>query len=190
MAARLEIEVKIPIPNPRALRARLRAQAYRPGPARPETNWLFDDAHGTLRRSGRLLRLRQSGARWLLTAKGPRQLRGSLKSRPESETTVADGAQTRALLELLGYRQTLAYARRRTLWTRPGQRGEIALDATPFGVYLELEGPPAWIKSTARALALDLHRAEPRSYPELYAAHAARGQARRSKDHPPERDHA
>jgi adenylate cyclase class 2 len=169
--AGLEIEAKIPVPSPRALRRRLRAQGYRPGPSLQETNWIFDDARSTLRLSGRLLRLRQSGSQWLLTAKGPRRRPGAIKQRQECETAVADGPACRALLELLGFRATLTYARRRTLWSRPRERGAIALDQTPFGAYLELEGPPAWIRQTARTLALDLRHAEPRSYPELYAAH-------------------
>ncbi len=170
VSARVEIEVKFPVSDPAALRARLRRLGFRPGRSRQETNWLFDDARATLRRSGRLLRLRKSGARWLLTAKGPRRHATIWKERPEAETAVAGGPQARALLELLGYRATLAYARRRTLWTRPGERGEIAFDTTPFGAYLELEGPPAWIRQTARTLQLDLGNAEPRSYPALYAA--------------------
>ena len=48
---------------------------------------------------------------------------------------------------------------------------EACLDETPFGCYLELEGEPQAIRAAMESLGLAPDRAEPRSYPELYAAH-------------------
>jgi adenylate cyclase class 2 len=142
---------------------------FRAGERKKEANWIFDDAKGSLRRQGRLLRLRQSGGRWLLTVKGPR-LPGLLKRRSEAETPLADGPACRRALELLGYQARMIYRRHRTVFERAGEPGEIAWDETPMGVYLEIEGSAAWVRRTAAALGLDPARAEPRSYPELYAA--------------------
>ncbi|HUX68469.1 MAG TPA: class IV adenylate cyclase [Terriglobales bacterium] len=168
--AREEIELKFRVAAAPALRARLRHMGFRVAAGRRrETNWMFDDAQGRLRAGGRLLRLRRSGDAWLLTAKGKRRP-GPLKRRAEWETAVADGAGCRGLLALLGYRPTLAYARWRTLWQRPGEAGEVAWDETRFGVYLEIEGSAAWVRRTARELGLRVEQAEPRSYPEIYAA--------------------
>ena len=169
--AREEIELKFRVEEAPALRARLRRLGFRVAvPRRRETNWIFDDALGRLRAGGLLLRLRQSGNNtWLLTAKGKRRA-GALKRRVEWETAVGDGPACQGLLELLGYRPTLRYARWRTVLRRPGQVGEVAWDETPFGRYLEIEGSAGWVRRTARELGLAVTSAEPRSYPELYSA--------------------
>ena len=168
---REEIELKFPVSQPRVLRARIRALGFRVAVARRlERNWIFDDAMGGLRRQGCLLRLRQSGRQWRLTAKGPR-LPGPLKRRREAETPVADGPACRELLAVLGFRAQLSYQRHRTVLRRPGSAGgELDWDDTPLGSYLEIEGGAAWVRRTTRELGLALGAAEPRSYPELYAA--------------------
>jgi len=159
---KLESELKFPVEDRRALRGRIRALGFRvAAPRRLESNWLFNSPAA-------LLRLRRSGSTWRLTAKGPRR-KSKLKQRPEAEVVVSNGAAVRDLLALLGYRETFAYALHRTVFRRLRQRGELAWDETPFGIYLEIEGSPAWVLRTARALGLDPARAEPRSYPELFA---------------------
>jgi len=170
-ATNLEIELKFPVEEPRLLRSRIRSLGFRVAEARRiESNWIFDDAHDSLRRGGRLLRLRRSGQEWTLTVKGKRQA-GTLKQRPEFETNVGDGNSCRALLVELGYRERISYRRWRTTFERPRQPGELAWDETPFGIYLEIEGTAAWVRRTAAALGLAISAAEQRSYPELYAAH-------------------
>lgn len=183
----MEIEAKFFISPPAArgaqrqsmLRARLRRMGWRVAlPRRVEINWIFDDGCGSLRARGALLRLRHSGTRWLLTAKGPARFRGGLKARPEAETTVADGPACRRALALLGYRPRLRYSRYRTTYRQAGRRGELDWDETPMGVYVELEGPAAWVRARARELGLDPAAAETRTYPELYAAYRARAHTR------------
>ncbi|MGH9394603.1 MAG: class IV adenylate cyclase, partial [Terriglobales bacterium] len=63
----------------------------------------------------------------------------------------------------------------RTEYQRPGEGGVLAWDETPLGTFIEIEGAPAWVRRTARALALPIAAAEPRSYPEIYAASSAEG---------------
>ncbi len=160
-----EIEAKFRVTHPRRLRARMRALGFEAGPRRREQNWLFDYPSETLAASGRLLRLRRSGSQWLLTFKGPRRA-GRWKRRQEIETAV-NGEACRRLLERIGLRPVLRYARWRTLWRpRAAARGVVAWDETPIGICLELEGPARWIARTARAL--QLGQPEPRTYPELY----------------------
>jgi adenylate cyclase class 2 len=162
MPAKLETELKFHLARPASMRRRLRELGFAIHRRRTrEQNWLFGPPRATL------LRLRRSGRRWLLTAKGSR-LSGPLKRRKEIEIAVADGPALRRLLSLaLG--ETLSYTRHRTLFTRPGDPGEIAWDETPFGTYLEMEGTAAWVRRTAAALGLSVAAAEPRGYPEIYA---------------------
>jgi adenylate cyclase class 2 len=171
MPAKLETELKFPLPRPAPIGRRLRQLGFTiHRPRTREQNWIFGNSRD------RLLRLRRSGRRWLLTAKGPR-LAGELKRRAEIEIEVADGPALLRLLTLaLGVEVT--YTRRRTVFTRPRQAGEIAWDETPFGIYLEIEGAAAWVRRTAAALGLEPAQAESRSYPELYAT-ARRPKARR-----------
>lgn len=165
---KLESELKFAVAQPVRLRARLHVLGFRIAiPRRLESNWLFDDSGASLCRRGALLRLRRSGTGWWLTAKGPRRP-GVLKQRPEAEFALADGPAARALLAVLGFRESFAYALHRTVYRQPRQRGELDWDQTPFGVYLEIEGSPAWVLRTARALELDPAGAESRSYPELF----------------------
>lgn len=164
--SRDEVEAKFRVREAARVRARLRALGYRAGARRREQNWIFDDAAGTLGKSGRLLRLRRSGSAWRLTAKGPARMQGAVKRRAESETGVSDGAVCRRLLQQLGYRRVLSYGRWRTEWRRTGETGAVCWDETPIGMFVELEGPVRWIRQTAKLLGLT--EPEARSYPELY----------------------
>lgn len=164
----IESEAKFRIRDAAGLRQRLRALGFRVTGRRTfQQNWIWDDAQGSLRRAGRVLRLRRSGRQWRLTAKGPR-LAGAIKRRREEEMAVADGPQVLRLLALAGLRPVLTYARWRTRFQRPGESGELDWDETPVGVYLELEGRPAWVRRTAAELGLQLAKAERRSYAEIY----------------------
>ena len=146
----LEVEIKVAQPSAEAAAAALGSHGFRLEKARRlESNWLWDDAAGSLRARGELLRLRRSGEAWLLTFKAA-AVAGPHKSRDEIETGVADGEAARALLQALGYRETFVYERYRT--TYGDGQGEAVIDETPLGVYLELEGPPAWIDAIAARL--------------------------------------
>jgi adenylate cyclase class IV len=187
--AKVETELKFRVARPKLVRERLRRLGFHAGERIREINWIFDDEGGALRRRGRLLRLRQSGERWLRTIKGP-WLPGALKRRPEAETAVADGRACRRGLELLGYRVQQIYRRHRTTFGRPGDAGEVAWDDTPLGTYLEIEGTAAWVRRTAGELGLGVEQAEPRSYPELYAANAATRRPKGRKSPAPARPSA
>lgn len=170
-----ETELKFRVDEAAGLRQKLRARGFRVTRKRTrEQNWLFDNAGGSLRAEGKILRLRRLDDTWLLTAKGPRQP-GVLKRRREEQTYVREGARCRALLEMAGFRVVGRYAVTRTLLGRAGESGEIAWDETAKGIYLEIEGAARWVRSTAGELGLRPEDAEPRSYPELLLAHAGRG---------------
>ncbi len=169
-AVPVEREIKIPVADRDAVRAALvRAGAELVGPAGREVNLLFDDDAGSMAGSGRVLRLRHSGGRWLVTLKGPAAYRGAIKEREELETGVDDGDVLQAVFERLGLRPLVRYEKDRETWRLGGV--EVALDHTPMGDFVELEGPAGALEAAARALGLDPGSAVRGSYVGLWRAY-------------------
>ena|SRR5215469_8103101 len=134
-----------------------------------QADQLFDLEDNALRDSERLLRIRLSGGASILTYKGP-PLGGPHKSREELETQVEDGNVLRSILSRLGYRPSFRYEKYRTVFQEPGDNGsgEIGLDETPMGVFLELEGRADWIDQTAQRLGFSSADYITASYGSLY----------------------
>lgn len=163
-----EVEVKLAVRDARSARRRLLTAGFKVSVRRTfETNLVFDTADMTLRRSSRLLRLRQAGKTITLTYKGA-PLPGKHKSREELEVEVADLAGMTAILGRLGYQQAFRYDKYRTEFHQSGRSGEVMLDETPVGVFIELEGSPSWIDRTARRLGFDEDAYITASYARLY----------------------
>jgi len=116
-----------------------------------EANTLFDTPQGSLWRSGRLLRLRRAGSQGILTYKGA-PIAGKHKDREELETPVSNLDTMNQILARLDFTPGFRYEKYRTEYQRVGEAGVAALDETPIGVYLELEGAPDWIDTQARRL--------------------------------------
>ena len=122
-----------------------------------ERNELFDFVDGRLRKKGCVLRLRFTAGSCLLTFKGrPLGLRPH-KVRREIEVETKEGRSLGQILEMAGLMSVLRYEKFRTLYAsqvrkRRRSSGQIALDETPVGTFLELEGSPLWIDRTARRL--------------------------------------
>jgi adenylate cyclase, class 2 len=164
-----EIEIKIRLDDAGQGRRLLSRSGFRVVQRRAhEDNTVFDRADGSLRRQGKLLRLRRTGRVFLLTLKGP-AASGKFKSRQEIETTIEDPGHLEAILHGLGFKRVFRYEKYRTLYQSSDPRGTVMLDETPLGVFLELEGKPSWIVATAALLGfgkdsyitityMDLHR--------------------------------
>jgi len=118
-----------------------------------EENWVLDTPSGRLEGEGRLLRLRLAGGCWLLTLKGPSRTEGGHKLREESETGVGDGELLLEALRAAGLEVAWRYEKHRTAF-RLGEV-EAALDETPIGDFLELEGPAGATEEAARRLGYD-----------------------------------
>jgi adenylate cyclase class 2 len=117
-----------------------------------------------------VLRVRSEQGRSLLTYKGPVQP-SPFKLREERETVVADGETMRYILEQLGYTVWFRYEKYREEF---GARDAIiALDETPIGTFVEIEGSQQAIET----IAVDLGRAPADyivdSYRGLYVRHCA-----------------
>ena len=167
-----EIEVKLEVRNPQALKRRLAElgfQAIRPRGF--ESNRLYDFVDGRLRKARWALRLRFVKGCCLLTLKcGPVASR-SYKIRREIETEIENGERLSRILQMLGMRETLRYERYRTVYGHRASSGsrQLAYDETPFGNYIEIEGPKRWIDQTARQLGYQRKDYITLGYPTLYS---------------------
>lgn len=133
-----------------------------------EQNLVLDTPAGALRTGQQLLRLRQAGQVVTVTYKGP-PLAGPHKSREEIEFEASSLDQARTVFERLGFHPQFRYDKYRTEFERTGEAGLATLDETPLGVFLELEGPAAWIDENARDLGYSQSDYILSSYSRLYA---------------------
>ncbi len=145
-----------------------------------QVDQVFDFSDFALRQSGRLLRVRSenAGDSGILTYKGPAAQGGLHKSREELETTLGNRAMLELTLDRLGFVPTFRYEKYRTTFRSvlrssadqeaADERGLIALDETPIGVFLELEGPAYWIDRTAVRLGFSPEEYITFSYARLY----------------------
>lgn len=169
---KIETELKFPLADPEALRARLAALGAAYQDRVFERNLVFDDAAGSLRARGMLLRLRQArGAvltvKWLPEGEVPE----GLKVLGEAECAVADVEAMRGILERLGYAVAFGYEKVRETWLLGTLI--VCLDRLPFGHFLELEGEAPQIEAAAAALGLDRETGSTATYLGLWHAHLA-----------------
>jgi len=170
----IETEVKIRVAEAGAARAALAALgATCVRPRCFEDNLLLDDAAGSLRGSGSLLRLRRTPEQAVLTFKGPCLPDESVKSREEIEASVADAVAIQAILERLGLRPVFRYQKYRETWV--WKDVEIVVDETPIGTFLEIEGSKQGIQGAARALGHGPEELLTASYAGLFWAAGGQG---------------
>ena len=110
---------------------------------------LLDTDDEMLRRERATLRVRSEGGKSLLTFKGP-LLPGLIKIREEYETVVADGAALLTILESLGLHIWFRYEKYREEFSH--EDVIVAIDETPMGVFVEIEGSEAGITAMAESL--------------------------------------
>ena len=167
-----EIEIKLRLPaNLGQIRRALRDQGFRVSKSRlHEYNVLLDTSTRALRSHGKLIRVRRVGLHSVLTYKGPAE-QGRYKKRHEIEVALPDSFGVEQILNELGYHPIFRYEKFRTEFAKPPRAGKVLLDETPIGNYLEIEGSPRWIDSTARLLGFSLGDYITRSYGYLYLAY-------------------
>lgn len=171
MGSNQEVEIKLEVTDLARARRLLRQHGFRVKRRRVfERNILFDHPGASLRNSGRMLRLRQAGGVCTLTFKGPGNAGGRHKSREELEVVLPNATQFALLLERLDYVPIFEYQKFRTEYHK-GRKGVVTLDETPVGNYLEIEGPPDWIDTTAEALGFAHADYLTSSYGSLYLAY-------------------
>lgn len=138
-----------------------------------EENLLFGG--GSLDNKQRLLRLRRSGGKALLTYKERLDSDPTIRRRREEETYVENPEAIINIFALMrGYKPAIIYEKRRTTWQLAGT--EITVDELPFGTFLEIEGDEEAILHVEHLLSRLELVAEPLSYPELIQQHGVKRQ--------------
>ena len=150
MTVMLEREIKLQFGTAAEARAAILATGATPFRARrlQEDN-LLDTADGTLRRRRSILRVRMECGKSLITFKGPSQP-SAMKLREELETIAGDGSLLVKILEELGFEVWFRYEKYREEFALDDVI--IALDETPVGVFVEIEGGERGIAATAESL--------------------------------------
>jgi len=164
-----ETEIKLPAPGAAAARRLLRAAGFHIHRRRVfEDNTLFDTRGLALRKAGALLRIRQAGTHATLTYKGRPSAGARHKIREELEVRLSASGAMAEIVQRLGFRPVFRYQKYRTEYKQHGNSGIATLDETPIGIYLELEGTPAWIDRSARRLGFREEDYITASYGRLY----------------------
>jgi adenylate cyclase class 2 len=183
----VETEIKLRwTGSPADARAHIEREGYQViEPRTLESDQLFDRATSELKQGDQILRLRcarsgggSPGA--TVTYKGP-ATRQRYKSREEIEFQVSDADAFTHMLARLGYLPGFRYEKYRTKFATAGEPGIIALDETPIGVFLELEGAKYWIDGTAARLGFALSAYSTASYAALYGEYR-----QENKESPPD----
>lgn len=139
----LEREIKLAFSTGEEARAAVAAaRASLSRPRRLQQDTIFDTADQSFRQSGCAVRVRRDGDATILTFKGPAQP-GHMKLREEHETGVSDGEAVLRVLDALGLRTAFRYEKYREEYEAEGVI--IAIDETPVGTFVEIEGDEAGI---------------------------------------------
>jgi adenylate cyclase, class 2 len=110
---------------------------------------LLDTDDESLRRRRCVLRIRVEHGKSRITFKGPVQP-STVKLRDEFETVVGDGALLLHIFEELGFHVWFRYEKYREEFSH--EDVTVAVDETPVGVFVEIEGSEPGIVSMAEAL--------------------------------------
>jgi adenylate cyclase class 2 len=169
MAATLEREIKLRFRDPEEARQAILATGATPLRSRRlQEDCLLDTPGDELRRRRCVLRVRMECGKTLLTFKGPVQT-SPMKLREELETIIGDGLLLLRVLEELGFRVWFRYEKYREEFAH--ENVTIAVDETPVGTYVEIEGNEQGIHEMAAALAKNPDDYVTDSYRGLYVKH-------------------
>src|SRR5262245_50935680 len=146
----LEREIKLRFASADEARERILALGATPLRGRRlQEDCLLDTEDDRLYQRRCVLRVRTEGGKSLLTFKGPVQP-GVMKIREEFETVVADGDTLLTVFRELGLRVWFRYEKYREEFA--AEDVVIAIDETPVGTFVEIEGGEEHIDRTAAAL--------------------------------------
>jgi adenylate cyclase class 2 len=151
MAATVEREIKLRFETVDAARtAVLQTGATPIRGRRLQEDCLLDTADNDLWRRRCILRVRVESGKSLLTFKGPVEHASSMKMREELETVIADGSVLLRVFEELGLHVWFRYQKYREEFALDDVI--VAVDETPLGTFVEIEGGEKGIADMADAL--------------------------------------
>lgn len=145
----IEREIKLAFASAAEARGAIAATGATPLLGRRLQQDALFDAGDTLRTRGCALRVRSENGQSRITFKGPIQP-SAMKLRDEFETIVGNGSIVTRILEELGFAVWFRYEKFREEFSHP--EVVIAIDETPVGVFVELEGSEDGITAVATAL--------------------------------------
>ena len=146
----LEREIKLRYDSVESARAAILATGATPLLGRRlQEDALLDTADESLRRRRCVLRVRLENGKSRLTFKGPVQP-SVMKLRDEFETIVGDGVVLLRVFEELGFHVWFRYEKYREEFSH--EEVIVAIDETPVGIFVEIEGSEPGIAAMAKAL--------------------------------------
>jgi adenylate cyclase class 2 len=146
----IEREIKLEFSSAEEARAAVLAIGATPLLGRRlQEDSLLDTADEELRRRRCVLRVRVENGKSRLTFKGPVQP-SAMKLREEVETVVGDGEVVIRVLQELGMHVWFRYQKYREEFAH--EDVIVAIDETPVGVFVEIEGSEQGITEMAQAL--------------------------------------
>jgi adenylate cyclase, class 2 len=167
----LEREIKLRFDSADEARVRVRALGATPLRARRlQQDTLLDTPDRQLSARQSALRVRQESGHSVLTFKGPPQP-GAMKLRDEHETVVGNGPVLMTILHALGLDVCFRYEKYREEFAAGD--AVIAIDETPVGVFVEIEGSETAIHRIAGGLGKSPADYITASYRTLFVAHRA-----------------
>ena len=172
MTLMIEREVKIRFDNPAEARAAILATGATPLRCRRlQEDALLDTEDQDLRRRACVLRIRTESGKSLMTFKGPVQP-GTMKVRDEYETVIGDGEVLQHVFEELGLHVWFRYEKWREEYA--AEDVTIAVDETPVGTFVEIEGGEQGILTMTEALGRSASDFILDSYRGLFVQHKER----------------
>ena len=168
-ATSVEREIKLAFESVETARAAVIAAGATPLLGRRlQEDALLDTDDEQLRRRRCVLRVRIECGKSRLTFKGPVQP-GVMKLREELETVVGDGDVVLRVLRELGLSVWFRYEKYREEFAH--EDVIVAIDETPVGVFVEIEGSEAGIATMAQALGRSVDDYVVVSYRALFLQH-------------------
>ena len=165
----LEREIKLRFASAEEARAAVLATGCSPLLGRRlQSDALLDTDDEQLRRRRCVLRVRVENGKSRLTFKGPVQP-SFIKIRDEAETLVGDGEVLLKIFEELGLHVWFRYEKYREEFSH--EDVIVAIDETPVGVFVEIEGGEAGIEAMAAALGRSRDDYIADSYRSLFLQH-------------------
>lgn len=177
----IEVEQKFIVPDPSQLISKLKSLGFGGDTPAPQTDLYFQHPVRDFADTDEAFRLRQDGAGWAVTYKGPRQA-GSCKQRLELELPIQPVTETETqwstLLSKLGFRPVKAVRKIRQHWRRTDlPNGLVTIDRLQvaqttmdfceieFVVVTDADSAAGEVEKLANQLLLD--KVERRSYLEI-----------------------